>query len=195
MLLLCKILSSLGVIYIIVVIVGSSCSGKTILCEYLSKKGYDQVIHASKIVKERYDLIKDNRTLSEFTESEYNSKGHDTFGKEFLQRANRLSNKKPIIIEGLRSVEELMIFKNNYQDVFCVGIFADEKTRFERNKNRIGRINYSDYTDFILKDMLEYSFGISKLLSKHCDTVIVNDIPLTNFYKIIDLKIINNYLC
>ena len=192
---LCKIISSLGGIYIIVVIVGSSCSGKTILCEYLTKKGYDQVIHASKIVKKRYDLIKNNLTLSEFTENEYNSKGYDTFGKEFLQHASRLNNKKPIIIEGLRSVEELMIFKDNYQDIFCVGIFADEKTRFERNKNRVGRKKYGDYTDFILKDMREYSFGISKLLSNHCDNVIINDTPLTNFYEIIDLKIINEYLC
>lgn len=181
-------------IKIIVGITGPSCSGKTTLCNYIEDYGYKQIIHASSIVKERYRLKETELSILEFAKKELNTLGSQTFANDFLKYAEYLNSDEPIIIEGLRSEDELLIFKENYNEVYCIGIYADSKIRFERNKKREGREPIKNFKDFILKDMVEYSFGVPILMSEYCEILIINENRIEEFHSCIESEVINQML-
>lgn len=176
-------------IKIIIAITGPSCAGKTSACDFFKEKGCTQIIHASSIVRKRYEMEKVNTPMLDFVKNEYKKKGKRTFAKDFLSYAEKLNKNNHIIIEGIRSVEELLIFKKNFSDVYCLGIFADTKTRFERNKIRNQRDNITDYSQFLRKDFTEYSFGISTLMAEYCDKMIINENSVQMFHSKINEEI------
>lgn len=133
-------------------------------------------------------------SILEFAKIEYKTRGSQTFAKDFFDYAKLLNNDEPIIIEGLRSEDELLIFKKNFNEVYCIGVYADAKIRFERNKKRKGRAPILDFSEFIMKDMIEYSFGIPILMSEYCDKIIINESTPEKFYSTVESEIINKYL-
>ncbi|AKB29532.1 Dephospho-CoA kinase archaeal, predicted [Methanosarcina siciliae T4/M] len=170
-------------------ITGPSCAGKTSVCDFFEKRRGIKIIHDSSIVKKRYEKEKVNSSILDFVKKEYETKGKKTFAEDFLSYAKIFNEYDHLVIEGIRSVEELKVFRENYDDVYCLGIFADTKTRFERNKSRGGREHITDYDKFIMRDLIEYSFGVSTLMAEYCDKIIVNESSVEIFYDEIEKEI------
>ncbi len=87
--------------------------------------------------------------------------------------AERISNPKKTVIDGVRSLEEVEIFRKK-GEVTIVAIHASPRTRYERLRKR----NRGDESDSIEKmverDMRELSWGVGKVIAM-ADVMIVNE--------------------
>ncbi len=179
----------------ILCIVGPSCVGKTTTGEYIKDLTKLPMIEASDYVRNRYKISKDLRPLMDFVIHEFSSKGMDTFVSDMVgDLRSSLEGAGAVILCGFRAHEEVEYLKTKLEDVFCVGIFADSQTRFKRNFVRDGNNAIRSYAEFISKDFIEYTFGISKILSEEAEFVIVNEGTFNDLYEEIDSKIIQEYL-
>ena len=81
---------------------------------------------------------------------------------------------KMIIIDGVRSVAELAVFKEAFESVKLVAIIAPFEIRRERVEKR-KRIDSGFSGDFEEREQRELSFGIGDVITK-ADYFIMNDI-------------------
>ncbi len=82
-------------------------------------------------------------------------------------------SKGPIVVDGLRSLDEAESFRRAGWNVVIVAVFAPRKLRAERLKLR-GRIGESSEEDLALRDEANIGFGVAEAMAL-ADYMIVND--------------------
>lgn len=87
-----------------------------------------------------------------------------------------------IIVDGIRSQPEVMLFKENFDDFIIVSIFTNPKIRFERIKARKREDDTLDINVFIERDSNELDFGIGNVISLS-DKMIINESDIESFEK------------
>ena len=87
-----------------------------------------------------------------------------------------------IIVEGIRSPQEVNMFKKNFDNFIILSIFANPKLRFERLLNRIREDDSQDYNEFKRRDKMELDFGIGTVISLS-DKIIINENDLESYQK------------
>jgi dephospho-CoA kinase len=84
------------------------------------------------------------------------------------------SQKKLIVIEGIRSPYEVDIFKRNFKEFKVLSINSSTETRFNRLLSR-GRIDDSNIkSEFLNRDKRELKFGIGNVIAT-ADFTVVNE--------------------
>lgn len=78
------------------------------------------------------------------------------------------------IIEGIRSLHEVNMFRENFDDFIILSIFANPTLRFERLKIRNREDDSQDYEGFEKRDLTELGFGIGNVISLS-DKIIINE--------------------
>lgn len=87
-----------------------------------------------------------------------------------------------IVIDGIRNIEEVEIFKKNLPGFVLVAIHSTPKTRFQRIIKR-GRIDdIKSEKEFHERDKRELNWGIGKVIAS-VDFVIVNEGGVEEFRK------------
>ncbi len=96
-----------------------------------------------------------------------------------LEENNKIDKFK-CIIEGIRSPEEVKIFKKNFKDFKVIAIHSSPKTRFMRLKRRKRSDDSSNVFEFRNRDHRELKFGIGNVIATS-DYMIVNEGPIWKF--------------
>ena len=102
--------------------------------------------------------------------NEYSNQMKKKFGNEVWAKrlAKKLQNEdikghKIVIIDGIRSPEEVKMFKSMF-DFRVVAVIASEETRFKRNSARGREDDSADFEEFKKRDKTELSWGSGKVI-------------------------------
>ncbi len=131
----------------IICIAGLPGSGKTMAAKILSRKGL-KVVEMGDVIRQR--MNKEHVNPNEIRSYVINMRRR--YGKTIFARntisAVRRSGKDNVIIAGLRSKQELDLFRNKLKGVYLLALVAPMKLRFERVRYRRNHENMSNLNKF-----------------------------------------------
>jgi dephospho-CoA kinase len=158
-------------------IVGRQGAGKTLASEIGEAMGM-KVIRMGDLVREeilRQGLKINEETVSRFASLLRQKEGMQAIAKRTVKRLNELDRESTVIIDGIRSWEEVKLFRKEFGDNFkLIAIIADKRIRFERVRRRKRADDASDLEIFSIKDDREASWGIEEAI-KLADYIIKNE--------------------
>jgi dephospho-CoA kinase len=163
------------------IITGMPGSGKDEFVKVARELGFIDV-HMGNTVKQ--NALKQNIEMNDGNIGAYATEERRKYGMDIWARrtAELIENPDITIVDGLRNEEELEYFKNNFQNIFVIAVFANESDRLERILNRDREDDNHDYSGMHQRDTRELSWGIGKVISL-ADFMIVNDSTLEEYHK------------
>lgn len=127
----------------ILAVVGMSGSGKSVVVDYLTDKGYPKVYFGGMIYKEMekrgIERTEDGEAEKRFREEIREKEGKDWVVRQVIEEVKDLigAGQKRIILDGVYSWTEYKILKKEFPDsVKFVAIVVDRKLRYERVEKR-----------------------------------------------------------
>jgi len=172
-------------------ITGYPGSGKSTATEYI--RGKRPVIVMGDIVrrlaKEKSNISEDNgREIGEWATEQREENGQTVFAEEtceIIQREYKTSEK--IVIDGIRSVQELEVFENEFDTVTIIYIHTPFDMRYERITERGRDSEEKDYTKKTLRerDAQEENWGLDGIINR-ADVQINNTDSLQSLYTELD---------
>ncbi len=145
---------------------GMPGSGKGEVAEVAKKRGIP-VFSIGNIVREwfaRKCPEKPASEMNEYSNKEKKEKGNIIWAKRLAEKLkNQNFKSKLIIIDGIRSPEEVDFFKTMF-DFRVVAIIASEETRFKRNSVRGRADDSADFAAFKKRDETEISWGSEEVI-------------------------------
>ena len=163
------------------IITGMPGSGKDEFVKVAKELGFIDA-HMGNTVKQnalKHHIDMDDGSIGAYATEERKKYGMDIWAK---RTSEFISNPDITIVDGLRNEEELEYFKNNFQNIFVIAVFANESDRLERILNRDREDDGHDYSGMHQRDTRELSWGIGKVISL-ADFMIVNDSTLEEYHK------------
>jgi len=128
---------------LVIGLTGLASSGKGTVSDYLVKKYNFVKLVFSDVVREeaeRRNLLKDKTyeeqkfVLSKLGETLRKESGRwDILALKLVERI-KSKNLERVVVDGFRAVEEVSLFKKNFENFYLVFVDADEKLRFLRRK-------------------------------------------------------------
>jgi len=130
----------------ILAIVGMSGSGKSVLVDYLTDKGYPKVYFGGMIYKEMekrgIERTEDGESEKKFREMIRETEGKDWVVRQVIAETKNLiaAGQKRIVLDGVYSWTEYCILKHEFPRALSfVAVVVDKELRYERVANRPGR--------------------------------------------------------
>ena len=130
----------------IIAVVGMSGSGKSVVVDYLTEKGYPKVYFGGMIYKEmeKRGIVRteDGESEKKFREEIREKEGKDWVVNQVIAETKDLisAGQKRIVLDGVYSWTEYKILKKEFPRCLTfIAIVVDKKLRYERVANRPGR--------------------------------------------------------
>lgn len=130
----------------IIAIVGMSGSGKSVIVDYLTKKGYPKVYFGGMIYKEMekrgIERTEDGESEKKFREEIRATEGKDWVVNQVIKETKDLisAGQKRIVLDGVYSWTEFKTLKKEFPKALTfIAVVVDKKIRYERVANRPGR--------------------------------------------------------
>ncbi len=130
----------------IIAIVGMSGSGKSVIVDYLTAKGYPKIYFGGMIYKEMekrgIERTEDGESEKKFREEIREKEGKDWVVNQVIAEAKDLisAGQKRIVLDGVYSWTEYKILKHEFPKCLTfVAVVVDKKLRYERVSKRPGR--------------------------------------------------------
>lgn len=130
----------------ILAVVGMSGSGKSVVVDYLTEKGYPKVYFGGMIYKEMekrgIERTADGESEKRFREEIRATEGKDWVVRQVIAEVKDLisAGQKRIILDGVYSWTEYRILKHEFPTCLTfIAIVVDKKLRYERVAKRPGR--------------------------------------------------------
>ena len=130
----------------ILAVVGMSGSGKSVVVDYLTSKGYPKVYFGGMIYKEMekrgIERTEDGESEKKFREEIREKEGKDWVVNQVIAETKDLiaAGQKRIILDGVYSWTEYRILKHEFpQNLIFVAIVVDKNLRYDRVAKRPGR--------------------------------------------------------
>jgi dephospho-CoA kinase len=130
----------------ILAIVGMSGSGKSVVVDYLTKKGYPKVYFGGMIYKEMekrgIPRTEDGESEKKFREEIRETEGKDWVVKQVIAETRDLisAGQKRIVLDGVYSWTEYCTLKHEFPKALTfIAIVVDKELRYERVAVRPGR--------------------------------------------------------
>ena len=130
----------------ILAIVGMSGSGKSVVVDYLTEKGYPKVYFGGMIYKEMekrgIERTEDGESEKKFREEIREKEGKDWVVRQVITETKDLINsgQKRIVLDGVYSWTEYKTLKHECPKCLTfVAVVVDKKLRYERVAKRPGR--------------------------------------------------------
>ncbi|MCD6488702.1 MAG: flagellar hook-basal body complex protein FliE [Desulfurococcales archaeon] len=167
---------------ILICVTGMPGSGKSIVAAVSKELGIP-IVNMGDVVREetlrRYGMITPEllRETSIALRKEY---GPKVIAERVLMRIKNI-DKKIVVIDGVRSLYEIEVFKNIGNPVI-LAIHASPKTRYERIRQRGRPGDPDNWEDFVKRDMIELGFGIGNVIAL-ADYMVVNEGAIEETYK------------
>ena len=160
-------------------------SGKALVSEMATERGAI-IVSMGDIIRE--EAKKRGESTKETAVNLRKEFGNDIVSELTIKNIKKLEedeNNKLIIIEGIRSLHEVEMFKENFSDFFILSIFANETLRFERLKIRNREDDSQDYEGFHKRDVTELGFGIGDVVALS-DKLIINESDMESYREKVD---------
>lgn len=130
----------------ILAVVGMSGSGKSVVVDYLTEKGYPKVYFGGMIYKEMekrgIERTEDGESEKKFREEIREKEGKDWVVRQVIAETKDLigAGQKRIVLDGVYSWTEYKTLKHEFPKCLTfVAIVVDKKLRYERVAKRPGR--------------------------------------------------------
>ena len=130
----------------IIAIVGMSGSGKSVVVDHLTDKGYPKVYFGGMIYKEMekrgIERTEDGESEKKFREEIRRTEGADWVVKQVIEEARDLitAGQKRIILDGVYSWTEFKTLKHEFPgSLTFLAVVVDKKIRYERVARRSDR--------------------------------------------------------
>lgn len=130
----------------ILAVVGMSGSGKSVMVDYLTDKGYPKVYFGGMIYKEMekrgIERTEDGESEKEFREMIRETEGKDWVVKQVIAETKDLlaAGQKRIILDGVYSWTEYKALKHEFPgSLVFLAVVVDKKKRYKRVAQRPGR--------------------------------------------------------
>lgn len=152
-------------------LVGLPGSGKSTIVRFLAEFLGTDVLVMGDVVREeakKRDLPSSPEIMRQLMINLRKEHGADIIARKCLQKITDLVRdpKKPVIIDGLRSVEELEVFREGLRSFHLVAVLASPQIRFFRLQKRDRRDDPTAWAMFEARDSLETQIGVSTLIEQ-----------------------------
>uniref|UniRef100_A0A7J3ZIU2 Dephospho-CoA kinase n=1 Tax=Fervidicoccus fontis TaxID=683846 RepID=A0A7J3ZIU2_9CREN len=101
---------------------------------------------------------------------------------ELMLRALESEKSWPIVIDGIRSVEELKVFSRITDCIRVVAVHASPHTRYKRLRARGRPGDPGSWKEFVQRDVLEIKLGIGNVIAL-ADIVFINESGIENLVE------------
>ncbi len=182
-----------------ILVVGPQYAGKSHLGQFVTKLGFNHVEGSNIVLAELRENGKKEETILEFCERMYAKAGKDYFSRRIhasLVKSHYDMNHT--VITGPRTPAEILYYQRVSPGSKCIGVYADSQTRFQRYcmKASLKSKEYlrDEYTKFVIRDLVELTFGIAEIFSKLANYLLINEGTLIEYDSSIEesLKSIQN---
>jgi dephospho-CoA kinase len=183
----------------VVGVTGLPGSGKSVVARIAKSLGID-VIRMGDVVREEADKANEDvgevavKLREEYGESIIaercvemikRRKAEDkTDNKKSKIPTNSLADQRIYMIEGIRSLYEVDVFKKSFQNFKVIAVYSRPESRFKRLRRRKRLDDTNDILRFSKRDQRELRFGIGDVIATS-DYMVVNEGPLSRFKNII----------
>ena len=157
-------------------------SGKGIVSDIATEKGAI-IVSMGDIVRE--EAKKRGEGSKETAKNLRKEFGEYIISELTIEKIKKLQDEgveKTIIVEGIRSLHEVDMFKENFDNFMILSIFANTNIRFERLKKSMREDDSQDFNEFKKRDMSELGFGIGSVISLS-DRLIINESDMESFIQ------------
>lgn len=161
------------------IVTGMPGSGKDEFIKVARTMGYVDV-HMGDTVRKysrEHKIDQKDYDIGKFAGSERKVHGMDIWAK---RTSENITNPERTIVDGLRNVEELEYFRNRFENVRVVAIYANHDDRLARILKRDREDDVKSPNELNGRDERELSWGIGRVISL-ADYMIVNDGTLEEF--------------
>lgn len=159
----------------VVALVGMPGCGKTVAVN-AAKEGGIPVISMGDVVREEVKLrgLEENpENLGKVSKGLREEEGAQAVANRTLTKIEK-EKSSIVIVEGIRSLEEMELFKKRYPDFTLIAIHASPDTRFKRLCKRERSDDSMNIKTFQERDVREINFGLGSAIAL-ADYVIVNE--------------------
>lgn len=183
--------------FVIIGITGLPASGKTEVANFIKEMGIPS-INMGDVIRKEFQKMDDLENITnqrvcdigKYADYLRKKEGMNTIAKRCIPEIEKIIDEKGdnlryILIEGIRNIEEVELFRSLTDKFVLINVTADKNTRFERILKR-GREDASE--DLEERDRREIGWGLEKVM-KDADIVIINDSSLTDLkYKVKEIS-------
>lgn len=155
-------------------------AGKTLLASEAVRRGIP-VLNMGDVVREealRRGLQPTRENMTLLMWKLRSEEGPLAVAKRVLEKS-RSFEQNVIVIDGLRTVDEMVFFRENFRKFILVVVDAPREERFKRLSKRGRSDDPKDIKELEYRDSVEEALGLKELL-KRGDVVIMNDGPPEN---------------
>ena len=159
-------------------VTGMPGSGKEVFLEEASRKGLS-VVRMGDVVREeaaRRGIDLTDADVGGMADREREAQGSDIWARRTLERIRT----DRVVIDGLRSLEELDSFAARFDDLVIVAVHASQATRYRRIAERARPDDITSEDAFRTRDRRELRWGLGGVIAL-ADEVVVNEGDLTKF--------------
>jgi dephospho-CoA kinase len=163
-----------------------SGSGKTTLARYAEEMGYEVTTMGDvirDIAKER-GLEPTPRNLDQIAEGIRRERGDAAVAERCIE-SMRKEEAPRVVVDGIRSLEEVEVFRRAFNDTMLLAAHASPRTRFHRLKARGRSDDPGDWEAFSRRDRRELGFGVGSAIAM-VDYMLVNEGSLKDLKRDFD---------
>ncbi len=160
---------------LVIGLAGMPGSGKSLVVDSARELGYDVVVMGDVVrqetTKRGLDLTPQNvgKVMLELRAEG----GNYVIAQKCIPKIAEQTSPK-VLVDGLRSLYEADIFKENFAKFSLVAVHASPETRFSRLSNRRRSDDASEWRVFHERDMRELGVGLGNVIAM-AQQIIVND--------------------
>ncbi|MEM1509066.1 MAG: AAA family ATPase [Thermofilaceae archaeon] len=158
-----------------ILVSGMPGSGKTVFADVAKKMNIHVVSMGDAVrleaIRRRVSINSDS--LSQLA-VELRRENGPTAVAELTMKLVQSSHTESVVIEGVRSLEEVNFFKDFFDEVVAVAIHSSPKTRFSRVMARRREDDPVEWGKFVERDYRELELGIGAVIALS-DYVLVNE--------------------
>ena len=160
---------------LIVGVSGMPGSGKSIVINVAKDEGFD-IISMGDVVREeteRRGLLITPKNIGNVMLDLRANGGNDAIAKKCIPKIKEKSSKK-IIIDGLRSLYELGLFKKYFSDFNLIAVHSSPETRYKRLNQRGRSDDSKERKVFEERDKRELNVGLGQVIAM-ADYMLINE--------------------
>jgi dephospho-CoA kinase len=165
-----------------IVVAGPSCSGKSTFGR-IARESEFEVLETTTVVKEQFRaLSRHGEDIIGFCVRLFHSAGEDVFARQNCARIiDHGGDTRRLVCIGPRAAGEIRCFRETFEQVKVIGVFADASLRYQRGILRDRDDCARTLEAFIDRDMREYSMGLAALFSSSLDLLLLNNGSIKDF--------------
>lgn len=167
----------------IIAFTGMPCSGKSEAVQIAKDMNFSVIRMGDMVWKEvkNRKLPLDEKNVGYIADNMRKDHGMDIWAIKTLEKISTFDKDKCIIIDGIRNIEEIEIFKKKLgKDFIIIAVTASDEIRQKRFLNRGREDDSSDIQDFKDRDKRELNWGLGNLIAS-ADIIIPNEDGLAPF--------------